>query len=147
LSKDTLSKLFKVGNGPVEVVEFTDPECSYCREVEQELEPVKDKFTRHVALMPFPSSQNSKALVEYILCNGTEEAYKDVFAGKVDLSKFECPAEKKKEVESVIENHLNLSKELGIKGTPTFIVKTPKGYKMVYGSSLELLDIIESEYK
>lgn len=147
LNKDALSNLFKVGNGPVEIVEFTDPECSYCREVEQELEPIKDKFTRYVAFMPFPSNQNSKALIEYILCNGTEESYKDAFEGKVDLSKFECPAEKKREVENVIENHLSLSREFGIKGTPTFIVKTSKGYRMVYGSSLELLNIIEQEYK
>jgi len=141
------SKLFKIGSGPVEIIEFTDPECPYCRRAETLLEPVKDKITRYVVFMPLPFHQNAKPLTEYILCNKTEKAYKDAFAGKVDLSKFKCSPEKKKEVEKIMDEHMNLAQEFSIRGTPTFIIKTSEGYKMIPGANPEILDIIEKEYK
>jgi len=147
IDKIDRSKLFKIGNGPVEIIEFTDPECPYCRRAESLLEPVKDKITRYVVFMPLPFHQNAKPLTEYILCSGTEKAYKDAFAGKADLSKFKCPVEKKKEVEKIIEEHMNLAQEFGIRGTPTFIIKTSEGYKMIPGANPEILNIIEKEYK
>jgi len=139
------SKLFKIGSGPVEIIEFTDPECPYCKRAEEMLEPVKDKITRYVVFMPLPFHQNAKPLTEYILCNKTEKAYKDAFAGKVDLSKFKCSPKKKEEVEKIMDQHINLAQEFNIKGTPTFIIKTSEGYKVVPGANPEILNIIESQ--
>ena len=155
ISKDMLSKidkldkskLFKIGNGPVEIIEFTDPECPYCRRAESMLESVKDKITRYVVFMPLPFHQNAKPLTEYILCSGTEKAYKDAFAGKVDLTKFRCPKEKREKIEKVIEEHMNLAQEFGIRGTPTFVIKMSEGYKVIPGANPEILNIIEKEYK
>jgi hypothetical protein len=65
----------------------------------------------------------------------------------VDLSKFRCPAEKKKEVEKIMEEHMNLAQEFGIRGTPTFVIKMSEGYKMIPGANPEILNIIEKEYK
>jgi thiol:disulfide interchange protein DsbC len=141
------SKLFKIGSGPVEIIEFTDPECPYCRRAEALFEPVKDKITRYVVFMPLPFHQNAKPLTEYILCNKTEKAYKDAFDGKVDLSKFKCPAGKREEVGKIMDEHTNLAQEFGVRGTPTFIIKTSEGYKMIPGANPEILDIIEKEYK
>jgi thiol:disulfide interchange protein DsbC len=141
------SKLFKIGNGPVEIIEFTDPECPYCKRAESLIDPAKGKITRYVIFMPLPFHQNAKPLTEHILCNGTEKAYKDTFAGRVDLSKFKCPKEKKEEVEKIIEEHMNLAQEFGIRGTPTFIIKTSEGYKVIPGANPEILNIIEKEYK
>lgn len=141
------SKLFKIGSGPVEIIEFTDPECPYCRRAEEMLESAKDKITRYVVFMPLPFHQNAKPLTEYILCNKTEKAYKDAFAGKVDLSKFKCSPEKKEEVEKIIDENMNIAQEFNIKGTPTFIIKTSEGYKIIPGANPEILNIIEKEYK
>jgi thiol:disulfide interchange protein DsbC len=141
------SKLFKIGSGSVEIIEFTDPECPYCRRAEGMLESVKDKITRYIVFMPLPFHQNAKPLTEYILCNKTEKAYKDAFAGKVDLSKFKCSPEKREEVEKIIDEHMSLAQEFNIKGTPTFIIKTSEGYKIIPGANPEILNIIEREYK
>jgi thiol:disulfide interchange protein DsbC len=141
------SKLFKIGSGPVEIIEFTDPECPYCRRAEAMLEPVKDKITRYIVFMPLPFHQNARPLTEYILCSGTEKAYKDAFAGKVDLSKFKCSSKKKEEVERIIDEDMNLAQDFGVRGTPTFIVRTSEGYKIIPGANPEILNIIDKEYK
>jgi thiol:disulfide interchange protein DsbC len=141
------SKLFKIGSGPVEIIEFTDPECPYCRRAEAMLESVKDKITRYIVFMPLPFHQNARSLTEYILCNGTEKAYKDVFSGKVDLSKFKCSSEKREKVEKVIDEHMSMAQEFGVRGTPTFIIKTAEGYKVIPGANPEIINIIEKEYK
>lgn len=139
------SKLFKIGSGPVEIIEFMDPECPYCKRAEEMLKPVEDKITRYVVFMPLPFHQNAKPLTEYVLCSGTERAYKNALVGKVDLSKFKCSSERKEEVEKVMDYHMSLAQEFNIRGTPTFIIKTSEGYRIIPGANPEILDIIESQ--
>ena len=112
-----LSNAIKIGNGPIKVVEFTDPHCPYCRKTENYFAHRKD-VTRYVFLFPLGmihphSVEHSK----FILCSDKPvQTYLDVTSGKYDNKAVSIPtpcdaSSKLKAIEA--EGHL-----LGVHGTP-----------------------------
>ena len=115
-----LGKAVKTGKGPHIVIEFTDPDCPYCRKAAQFFESRTDvtKYTFFKALPMHPDARNK---VRYILCQKDRgKAFEEVMKGKIDGGKYETCT--KAEVEDLIKLHDSEAAKLGISGTPFFVV-------------------------
>lgn len=128
-----LDKAVKIGSGPNTVIEFTDPDCPYCRKVDEFLSKRTD-VTRHVYLFPLESIHpNSRAKAVFILNSKDKaKAFREVFEGKYDrqlpIASTEMgryPTEN-----SQLNAGMELGQKLGVQGTPMLFVNG----KMVNGA-------------
>lgn len=113
-----LDKALKIGAGRHTVIEFTDPNCSYCRKAFQVL-TTKEDMTRYIFF--FPLSKVSADKIQHILC-ATDRvgAYKEAFSGQLD-NKPLTPCESA-EVTNLMQIHRDQGMRLGVEGTPFFII-------------------------
>lgn len=113
-----LEKAVKVGNGPKKVIEFTDPDCPYCRRASDALKGRTD-VTRYVFLTPL-AHPNAITKVYYILsAKDQEKAYHEMMDGKpVPASSTEYS----QEVKAQAAAYLDYARSLAIDGTPTFFI-------------------------
>lgn len=126
-----LEKAVKVGSGAKTVIEFTDPDCPYCRRASEALKK-RDDITRYVFLTPLAHPQ-AAAKVHYVLsAKDQEKAYHEMMEGKP----LPAGAEFSKEVKEQAEEYMNLARSLAIDGTPTFFVNG----QMVVGADMERID-------
>lgn len=115
-----LDKAVKLGNGKNIVIEFTDPDCPYCRKADDFLSKRED-VTRYVFLFPLknlhPLAANKSA---WILSQPDKAAaLREIFNGTYDkktVPGFDITAM------TTVEHNLKLGAELGITGTPVLIV-------------------------
>jgi thiol:disulfide interchange protein DsbC len=120
-SKDLpLDKALKIGSGKNIILEFTDPDCPYCRKASSFLSQKTD-VTRYVFFLPLPMHKDAENKVKYIFCsNDKAKAYEEAMQGKLDSQKYEIC--KKPEIDDLIRIHRDASKKMGINSTPFFIV-------------------------
>ncbi|ACH38346.1 protein disulfide bond isomerase, DsbC/DsbG-like protein [Citrifermentans bemidjiense Bem] len=127
-----LDKAVKVGDGKKTVIEFTDPDCPYCRKASEYFTKRSD-VTRYVFFAPLAHPAAIKK-IEYILsAENKAEAYDAMMLGE------EIPASAKPasaEVKKLAQEHLALARKVGIQGTPTFFVKG----EQVIGADTKKLD-------
>ncbi len=121
LSRLPLQKALTLGNGPHQVIEFTDPDCPFCRKVDAFFEGRTD-VTRHLFFYPLEGLHPQAAdKSRFILCSEDKEnSLKDVYAGKWD--KAELPPMANGCEETLLGEHLELGGMLGVRGTPTIWV-------------------------
>jgi thiol:disulfide interchange protein DsbC len=126
-----LDKAIKIGNGKNTIVEFTDPDCPYCRKAAEFLEQKKD-VTRYVFFLPLPMHPDAENKVKYIFCAEDKvKAYEDAMKGKLDDLKYEkC---EKPDAAGLLSLHKEIAGKMGINGTPFFIVN---GKKAVTGANM-----------
>lgn len=114
------SKSLTIGSGPKTVVEFTDPDCPYCRKASKYFDG-RSNLTRHIFFNPLPRHPKAKEKVQYILSQmDRATAYRDVMSGKMDsVAKFEGinPAGIKMQ-----EEQLEIVKKQKFDSTPTFMI-------------------------
>lgn len=127
-----LDKAVKVGDGKKVVIEFTDPDCPYCRKGSEYFTKRTD-VTRYIFFAPLAHPAAIKK-IEYILsAENKAQAYDAMMFGQ------EIPASAKPASEAVkklAQEHLTLARKLGIQGTPTFFV----GDQQVVGADTKKLD-------
>jgi thiol:disulfide interchange protein DsbC len=125
-----LDKAIKIGSGKNTIVEFTDPDCPYCRQASAFLEQKKD-VTRYIFFIPLPMHPDAENKVKYIFCSEDRaKAYEDAMKGKFDDQKYEkCD---KPEAVELLKLHKELAGKMGINGTPFFIIN---GKKSVVGAN------------
>lgn len=104
----------KKGNGKRVFAVFSDPECPYCKQLENTLSRMTN-YTEYVFLMPLASIHpEAEKRSKGIWCSSDKaQAYQDWFLDGV------VPAEK--ECKTPIAENVKLSEELGLNGTPTLI--------------------------
>lgn len=114
-----LDKALKVGSGRVTVIEFTDPDCPYCRRAEEFFEKRTD-VTRYIFLSPLPMHHDAPPKAQHILSavDGAK-AYAAVMAGSLDQKKPEGITEQGKKR---LAAHEQITRNARIKGLPTFII-------------------------
>lgn len=123
-----LDKAVKVGSGPKKVIEFTDPDCPYCRRASEALKGRTD-ITRYVFLTPM-AHPNAITKVHYVLSSKDQEkAYHEMMEGKP----VPAGAEYSNEVKAQAAGHMDLARTLGIDGTPTFYING----QQVVGADME----------
>jgi len=80
----SLKEALKIGDGPHQVIEVTDPDCGYCRKGSHFFDGRKD-ITRHIFFKPLPMYPQSRPKATFILSSpDPQAAYKEVFSGKYD---------------------------------------------------------------
>ncbi len=134
-----LDKALKIGDGKNVVIEFSDPDCGYCRKA-FDFFSKKTNVTHYVFF--FPLSAKSEVKIRHILCSSDRvKAYKDAYSGKLDDEKLSVCNDAK--VEELLKDQRAAGARLGIEGTPFFVVNG----KVVPGADLPLLDQLLGEQK
>lgn len=129
-----LDKALKMGTGKHTVIEFTDPDCPYCRKASTFLSQKTD-VTRYVFFLPLPMHKDAENKVRYVFCaNDRTRAYEDAMQGKLDNQKYVVC--KKPEVDDLLKVHKEAVTRMGVTGTPFFIVNN----KPVSGANFPQID-------
>ncbi|MBI4687882.1 MAG: DsbC family protein [Nitrospirae bacterium] len=121
VKKLPLEKAVKIGSGKNTIIEFTDPDCPYCRKMAEYFKK-KEDMTRYIFFFPLthihPYAEDK---AKYILCSKDKgKTYEEVMAGKIDSKKIE-PCDDK-DVAAALEEHKHAAAGLGVQGTPMFVV-------------------------
>ena len=130
-----LDKAIVVGNGKNTILEFTDPDCPYCRKASEGLAQLKD-VKRYIFFFPLPMHPDAENKAKYIFCaEDRAKAYEDAMKGKFDDMKYEkC---EKPEAVALLNLHKEIGTKVGVTGTPLFIVN---GKKMITGANIPQIE-------
>ena len=134
-SKDLpLDKAVKTGSGKNTVIEFTDPDCPFCRKA-AEFFAKRTDVTKYTFFAPLPMHPDAGNKVRYILCQKDRgKAFEEVMNGKLDKDKYETC--KDAGVDELVKSHEAVVAKMGISGTPLFIVN---GAAAIYGADIPQL--------
>ena len=158
----------EIGNAsaPVQIVEFGDFECPFCREVEPVLKKIRDVYGESVRLVwkdfPLPSHANAKVAAAAALCANDQErfwSYHDVLlADRARLSVNELKGHAKQigldpltfgecldsgKHQTEITNAVSDAISRGVSATPAIFIN---GRPLIGAATFELLaDIISKE--
>lgn len=135
VKKIPLDKAIKIGNGSQTVIEFTDPDCPYCRRAASYFESRKD-VTRYVFFFPLPSHKDAENKIKYIFCSSDRaKAYEEAMKGKLDTQKYTVC--KKQEAVDLLNAHKQIGSQIGVNGTPMFIIN---GKDLVIGANFPAIE-------
>lgn len=110
-----LDKSIKIGNGKNVVIEFTDPDCPYCRRAGEFLEK-QENLTRYVFLYPLPMHPEAKNKSRYILSSKDKgAALKEVMSGAFDGKTVPV---RDGEQQEGLEAMIAVGSGMGVQGTP-----------------------------
>ena len=110
-----LDKALKIGSGPRQVIEFTDPDCPYCRKVDELLAKRTD-VTRYVFFFPLRQIHpDAEKKARYILSQkDREKAFLHVISGALDGNPVALSDNQGTELEEMEQ----VAKSVGVRGTP-----------------------------
>ena len=132
-----LDKAIKIGTGKNKVIEFTDPDCPYCR---QAAEYFKNKnVTKYVYLIPITQLHpKAEEKAKYILAAEDKvKAYYEVMSGAKD--KDDLSSQKiSKEVNDMYQAQQSIGNKIGITGTPAFWING----KYMPGANIKMFDTL-----
>ena len=132
-----LDKAIKVGSGKNSIIEFTDPDCTYCRSASSILGQRKD-VTRYIFFFPLPIHQDAENKIKYIFCAADRvNAYEDAMKGKLDDQKYKKCSNP--EAVELLKLHKEIGQNVGVKGTPFFIVNSKK---LVLGAEIPEIEAV-----
>lgn len=127
-----LDKAVKIGKGKTVVIEFTDPDCPFCRKAHEFFEKRTD-VTLYAFFSPF-AHPAAITKVYYILNAGDKQkAYNEMFEGRKAVEPSTGYSEA---VKKLAQEHLNLARSAGVSGTPTFFING----KLVVGADMQQID-------
>ncbi|HTP66265.1 MAG TPA: DsbC family protein [Geobacteraceae bacterium] len=129
-----LDKAVKTGSGKTVVVEFTDPDCPFCKRAYEYFKNKPD-ITRYTFFTPL-AHPGAITKVYYILAaKDREKAYHEMFEGK---SAAEPAGGYSEATKKLAQEHLEIGKSAGVTGTPTFFINGT----LVVGADFQQLDKI-----
>ena len=110
-----LDKALKIGSGPRQVIEFTDPDCPFCRKVDEFLSKRTD-ITRYVFFYPLRKIHpDAEKKARYILSHKEKEnAFHEVFSGSMDGK----PVPEDENKGGQLEEMEKVAQSIGVQGTP-----------------------------
>ena len=115
VKKIPLDKALKIGSGAHRVIEFTDPDCPYCRKVDELLSKRTD-VTRYVFFFPLRQLHpEAERKARYILSQqDREKAFREVLSGALDGKALPEAAHRNAQLEEMEK----VAREMGVRGTP-----------------------------
>jgi thiol:disulfide interchange protein DsbC len=132
-----LDKAVKIGSGKTTVVEFTDPDCPYCRKAYEFFKKRTD-ITMYTFFSPL-AHPGAITKIYYILNAGDKEkAYREMFEGG---NAVEPAAGYSEAVKKLAQEHLNLARSVGVTGTPTYFING----KLVVGADFQQIEKLIKE--
>jgi thiol:disulfide interchange protein DsbC len=102
------------------VIEFTDPDCPYCRALEKfwAVKEAEGKPVRRLVYFVSGIHPEAAAKAEHILCATDKQAtFKAIYAGAAPKSLSKCATGRAK-----VEQDAEIVRKVGVSGTPTLIV-------------------------
>lgn len=110
-----LDKALKIGAGPHRVIEFTDPDCPYCRRVDELLSKRTD-VTRYIFFFPLRQIHpEAEKKARYILSQkDREKALREVVSGAFDGKPLPEAAHRN----AMLDEMEKVAKSVGVRGTP-----------------------------
>ncbi|MDD2272363.1 MAG: DsbC family protein [Desulfuromonadaceae bacterium] len=116
-----LDKALKIGNGPKKVIEFTDPDCPYCRKVDNFLSKRTD-VTRYVYFVPLRRIHpDAEKKARYILSQSDKDkAFREVFEGVLDGKPISIADGAQQQQ---LEEMEKIATGLGVRGTPALWIE------------------------
>jgi thiol:disulfide interchange protein DsbC len=130
-----LDKAIKIGSGKNTVIEFTDPECPYCRRGAAYFAKRSD-VTRYIFLFPLSNHPHAAEKARFILSSADPaKTYEEVMAGKYDQG----PLPPFKDNGRAAEQKA-IGDKLGIGSTPMYFVNG----QVVSGANIGLLNTLLS---
>lgn len=131
-----LAKGIRMGNGRNTVIEFTDPDCPYCRKASEYLKGRSDT-TRYIYFFPLPAHKEAENKARFILCSSDKaKTYEEVMSGKYDDRKVDgCSDEK---VSALLREHRDLAAKAGVTATPSFWING----RFVMGANIPAIESI-----
>jgi thiol:disulfide interchange protein DsbC len=120
-SEIDLSKSVIIGTGPKKVIEFTDPDCPFCRKAATYFHNRHD-ITRYVFFVPLPMHPHARKKVQFILSNTDKpKSYQEIMSGSLDrLDSRHLPVSQAG-IKLQEEQHA-VAKKAGVDSTPTFMI-------------------------
>jgi|ERR1039457_1716771 thiol:disulfide interchange protein DsbC len=114
-----LDKAIKIGSGKHQVVEIIDPDCPFCRKMD-EFWKTRADVTRYVFLLPLPSLHpQSQTKVDYIISSANpQQALEDAITGKFDKE----PVPEVKRNVAKIKDVAAVVAASHISGTPAYFI-------------------------
>ncbi|QEM67157.1 protein-disulfide isomerase [Geobacter sp. FeAm09] len=112
-------KAIIIGSGPKKVIEFTDPDCPFCRKAARYFAGRSD-VTQYIFFWPLPRHPKAKEKAQYILSQHDKaKAYHEVMAGRLDgqQSFAVTPAGVK-----LLEEQAEIARKNKVSATPTFML-------------------------
>jgi len=109
-----LDQAIKIGNGPNQIIEITDPDCPFCRRSDKYFSG-RDDLTRYIFLHPLDNLHpNAAAKARYILgAENQAQAYEEVFSGKFDSKPVPATDD-----HGLLDIHREVARNAGVNGTP-----------------------------
>jgi thiol:disulfide interchange protein DsbC len=130
-----LLKAMKIGSGKTMVIEFTDPDCPFCRKGAEIFHGRMD-VTRYIFFNPLPMHPQAKDKAGYILSSSNrEKAYDDAMAGRLDGRKLTGITEAGKKQ---LDEHMAIARDAQIDSTPTFIING----RIIQGADQQTIEAI-----
>jgi len=120
LSQLPLDKAITVGNGPVQVIEITDPDCPFCRRASAWLDGRSD-VTRKIFFAPMAHPQAIEKVKVILAAKNPEAEYHAYMRGEHDKDAA-VPAITDEKVVAWADDLLKLILDANVSGTPTFLV-------------------------
>ncbi|MGE4338373.1 MAG: DsbC family protein, partial [Pigmentiphaga sp.] len=127
--------------GAPTVIEFTDPDCPYCRALDRfwAAKAAEGKPVRRLIYFVSGIHPEAAAKAEHILCSPDKEAvFRAIYAGAAPSKLLTCPQGK-----SDVQTHAEIVGQIGIGGTPTIIADG----KLISGFQQSDLETFLSEHK
>lgn len=118
-SEIDFSKAIVIGSGPKTVVEFTDPDCPFCRKAAQYFAGRSD-VTQYIFFLPLPRHLKAREKARYVLSQHDKaKAYHEVMSGRLDGQQVfaATPAGIKLQ-----EEQYEIAKKSKVTSTPTFML-------------------------
>ena len=121
-------KAVVIGSGSKTVLEFTDPDCPYCRQASKYLDGRTD-VKRYVFFYPLPRHPRAREKAQYILSQHDKaRAYHEVMSGRLDSQTSFATTPHGIKLQ---EEQMEIAKAHKVTATPTF---------MIYGRVIEGFD-------
>lgn len=113
------SKAIQIGSGSKTVVEFTDPDCPFCRKASKYFEGRPD-VTRYVFFKPLAMHPRAKEKARFILSMPDKsKAYHDVMSGRMDSIPLLASTPEGIKLQ---EEQADIAKKAKVDATPTFMI-------------------------
>jgi len=134
-----LDAAVRIGSGRNRVIEFTDPDCPYCRKASRFFRERRD-VTRYVFFAPLiqlhPDAEKKAAWI--LAAKDRGKAYQEVMEGKRDKDRFPQPD---KRASDLVMQHRQIASRMGVMGTPLFWING----KMVQGANIPVIEKLLKE--
>ena len=135
------SSAVTVQKGDITLLEISNPDCGFCRRFDSWVTALSDEYSieRKMIYMQNPGFRESRGKMTHIICSADKTlAHKEISEDRpVNLKT--CP-----EADTVLIEHSAIVEQLGVQGTPTFIL--PNG-EIIVGFKKEDIEKYLKKYQ